>query len=132
MDNPESECRKKVPFGPRQLCLWCASIGLVQGHANLERLSESGQNAGRDELFEQVKYRAALGIPVSRACDQLGVPRSSYYAWLKERNSPAPSDGNGADMTTPGEQDARVSAAHLTAPREPGDPEAAESAAQQA
>jgi hypothetical protein len=38
-----------------------------------------------DEAYAEIQRRIALGVPVKRACEQVGIPRSTFYRWQEEK-----------------------------------------------
>lgn len=58
-------------------------------HALTSHSEDKPGDMTREDVLAAVRQKIALGIPVKRACEQVGVSRATYYRWEDEEREKA-------------------------------------------
>lgn len=66
-----------------------------------EVLSETGETTSIRSKFEQVRKLVAGMVPVKRACESVGLNRSTYYLLLNAQEEAPASEQARGDLSTP-------------------------------
>lgn len=68
-------------------------------HSSISLSQDKPGDMTREEALSQIRQRIALGVPVKRACEQVGIIRSTYYRWEEEEKEKGQSSAE-ADPAT--------------------------------
>ena len=56
----------------------------------LKSEQKTSEKAGDESLFKRVRDLVAIDVPVTKACERIGLDRNRYYYLLRESQKPTP------------------------------------------